>query len=214
MTADSYLEMVLVLMGCLINNALWMIITTTGIFAIPLAFRIAGVWLKVREEGDDEGNKGALALPRMEHVIYVAFVVIMFCAMPMQDVDITTMKFDRTRSAQCGVNVPKPDESGYGPLIAEFNGQTAKIPAWWYLVHSLSKGVTHAAIASIPCGNDFRLLRFEVQHTKLIDPITCHLYQNEQREGRFQKLSGYLVLASKVYDSDNNPGDNPLLIVI
>ncbi|MEG6073491.1 TraI domain-containing protein [Enterobacter hormaechei] len=43
---------------------------------------------------------------------------------------------------------------------------------------------------------------------------TCRLYQNEQREGRFQKLSGYLVLASKVYDSDNNPGDNPLLIVI
>lgn len=43
---------------------------------------------------------------------------------------------------------------------------------------------------------------------------TCQLYQNEQREGRFQKLSGYLVLASKVYDSDNNPGDNPLLIVI
>jgi hypothetical protein len=66
---------------------------------------------------------------------------------------------------------PKTDESGYGPLIAELNGQTAKIPAWWYLVHSLSKGVTHAAISSIPCGNDFRLLRFEVQHTKLIDPI-------------------------------------------
>ncbi|WP_096248127.1 TraI domain-containing protein [Escherichia coli] len=43
---------------------------------------------------------------------------------------------------------------------------------------------------------------------------TCQLYQNEQREGRFQKLSGYLVLASKVYGSDNNSTDNPLLIVI
>lgn len=43
---------------------------------------------------------------------------------------------------------------------------------------------------------------------------TCQLYQNEQREGRFQKLSGYLVLASKIFTSDNNPGDNPLLIVI
>ncbi|QMD26672.1 TraI domain-containing protein [Citrobacter freundii] len=43
---------------------------------------------------------------------------------------------------------------------------------------------------------------------------TCQLYQNEQREGRFQKLSGYLVLASKIFTSDNNHGDNPLLIVI
>lgn len=43
---------------------------------------------------------------------------------------------------------------------------------------------------------------------------TCQLYQNEQREGRFQKLSGYLVLASKIFTGDNNLGDNPLLIVI
>lgn len=171
MTTDSYLELVLVFIGWLINNALWIIITTTGIFAIPLAFKIVGVWLKVREEGDDEGNKGTLALPRMEHILYVAFVVMMFCAMPVWDVDISTMRFDKTRSSQCGVNVPKPEESGYGPLIAEFKGQVVKIPLWWYLVHSLSKGVTHAAIASIPCGNDFRLLRFEVQHTRLNDPI-------------------------------------------
>ncbi|EOA5503381.1 TPA: TraI domain-containing protein [Enterobacter hormaechei] len=43
---------------------------------------------------------------------------------------------------------------------------------------------------------------------------TYQLYQNEQREGRFQKLSGYLVLASKIFTGDNNPGNNPLLIVI
>lgn len=43
---------------------------------------------------------------------------------------------------------------------------------------------------------------------------TCQLYQNEQQEGRFQKLSGYLVLASKIFTGDNNPGNKPLLIVI
>ncbi|SEQ13407.1 hypothetical protein SAMN05216522_101301 [Rosenbergiella nectarea] len=43
---------------------------------------------------------------------------------------------------------------------------------------------------------------------------TCQLYQNEQREGRFEKLSGYLVLASKIFPGNNNPGDNPLLIVL
>ncbi len=36
---------------------------------------------------------------------------------------------------------------------------------------------------------------------------TCQLYQNEQREGRFQKLSGYLVLASKIFTGDNNSGN-------
>lgn len=43
---------------------------------------------------------------------------------------------------------------------------------------------------------------------------TCQLYQDEQRAGRFQKLSGYLVTASKIFTGNNNPGDNPLLIVL
>lgn len=43
---------------------------------------------------------------------------------------------------------------------------------------------------------------------------TCHLYQNEQHEGRFQKLSGYLVLANKIFTGDNIPGSNTLLSVI
>ncbi|MFS6933747.1 conjugal transfer protein TraG N-terminal domain-containing protein [Klebsiella oxytoca] len=171
MTTDSYLEFFLVFLGWLINNALWTIITTTGLFALPLALKVSGVWLKVRTEGDDEGNKGALALPRIEQVLYVAFVVIMFCAMPFKDVDLTVMKFDQTRSRQCGINVPKPDESGYGGLLTDFNGQVAKVPMWWYLVHNLSKGVTHASIASLPCGKELRQLRFEVQHTKLVDPV-------------------------------------------
>ena len=45
------------------------------------------------------------------------------------------------------------------------------MPLWWYLVHALSKGVTHAAVASVPCGSDFRQVRFEVRHTTLADPL-------------------------------------------
>ncbi|UPK80653.1 conjugal transfer protein TraG N-terminal domain-containing protein [Proteus vulgaris] len=171
MTTESYLELVLLFMAWLINNSLWMLITTTGLFALPLAIKIAGIWLKAREEGEDEGNKGILVLSRMENTLYVAFVVMIFCAVPLWEINVSTLHFDRTRSTQCSINVPKPADSGYGALIAELNGQTAKVPLWWYLVHSLSKGVTHATIATIPCSNDFRLLRFEVQNTQLIDPI-------------------------------------------
>ena len=171
MTADSYLELVLVFTGWLMNNALWNIITATGLFTLPLIFRLAGIWLTLRESGDDEEAKGFSALARTEHVLYVSFVVMLFCAVPVWSTDISAMYFDRSRSAQCGVNVPAPDESGFGPLITELNGQTAKVPLWWYLVHTLSKGVTHAAIAAVPCGSDFRQLRFEVQHTTLTDPL-------------------------------------------
>jgi len=39
---------------------------------------VLGVWLKVREEGADEGNKGLLALPRIEHALYVSYLVMLF----------------------------------------------------------------------------------------------------------------------------------------
>ncbi len=58
MTANSFLEYFLVLFGWVLNNALWNILTSTGLFALPLVFKAMGIWLKVREEGADEGNKG------------------------------------------------------------------------------------------------------------------------------------------------------------
>lgn len=171
MSADSYLEYFLILLGWILNNAIWDTILTTGLFALPLAGKVLSVWLKVREEGDDEGNKGTLALIRIEHVLYVAFIVMMFCATPIVSVDIHTISFNRERSAQCGTNIPVPQKSGYATLMNDFDGKTAKVPVWWYMVHNLSKGVTHAAIAGIPCGDNLRQLRFEVQHTQIKDPV-------------------------------------------
>ena len=171
MTASHYLEYFVVFLGWLLNNAIWDIILSTGLFALPLAIKLGSVWLRVREEGDDEGNKGTLALPRMEHLIYVAFVVILFCAIPVQPLDIQSMQFDKARSKQCGVNIASPENTGYGALVNDFDGQTAAVPMWWYLVHSLSKGVTQASVASIPCGENLRQLRFEVQHTQIQDPV-------------------------------------------
>ncbi|EEX0898881.1 conjugal transfer protein TraG, partial [Escherichia coli] len=55
MTTNNYLEYFLTLLGWVVNNGLWNVLISTGLFALPLAFRIIGIWLKVREEGADEG---------------------------------------------------------------------------------------------------------------------------------------------------------------
>lgn len=72
MTTNNYLEHFLTLLGWLVNNGLWDLLTGTGLFALPLAFRVIGIWLKVREEGADEEIKGcshcpALSMPCMVH---------------------------------------------------------------------------------------------------------------------------------------------------
>ncbi|RUT66556.1 hypothetical protein CKG00_09280 [Morganella morganii] len=42
---------------------------------------------------------------------------------------------------------------------------------------------------------------------------TCHVYQDKAREGRFQKVTGYLIVAKKLYKGHNIPIDNPLVII-
>lgn len=42
---------------------------------------------------------------------------------------------------------------------------------------------------------------------------TCHVYQNEEGEGRFQKMTGYLIVAKKLYKSHDIPESNPLAII-
>ncbi len=58
-TTNSYLEFFLTLLGWIINNGIWNLLIATGLFALPLVLKVVGIWLKVREEGDDEGNKAA-----------------------------------------------------------------------------------------------------------------------------------------------------------
>lgn len=166
MTTNSYLEYFLTLLGWLVNNGLWDVLVSTGLFALPLAFKVVGIWLKVREEGEDEGNKGMLSLPRIENALYGAFFVMIACCVPLIQVSLSTLEFDKTRAKTCGTWTPKaPDESGYNNIISSMDGESAAAPVWWVLVHKLSKGVTQAAVASIPCRPDLRQLRFEVQRT-------------------------------------------------
>ncbi|HBM3184889.1 TPA: conjugal transfer protein TraG N-terminal domain-containing protein [Klebsiella oxytoca] len=189
MSTNSYLEYFLTLLGWMVNNGIWDMLVGTGLFALPLTFRIIGEWIRVREEGEDEGNKGLLLVPRLEHVIYGAIIVICACCIPLLDVSISTMKFDTTKAETCGYWTPvKPEKTGYNVIISSMNNQKAKIPAWWLLVHKLSKGLTQGAVASLPCRPDLRQTRFEIQHTRINNPALAEEISDFTRDCYAQSL--------------------------
>ncbi|ULR31694.1 conjugal transfer protein TraG N-terminal domain-containing protein [Dickeya fangzhongdai] len=179
MITNSYLEYFLTLLGWVVNNGLWDILIGTGLFAAPLAFKIVGIWMRVREEGEDEGNKGMLSLPRIENAVYGAFIVMLACCVPLINVSLSTMEYDTSRAKTCGTWTPKaPDESGYASVVTSLNNQAAAVPVWWAVVHRLSKGITQAAVATIPCRPDLRQVRFEVQHTSIDNPALAEELQD------------------------------------
>lgn len=171
LTTTDYLEYYLTLVGWIVNNGLWQVLVASGVFALPFLAIILQEWLRARAEGADEGNKGVLSAMRIENRVWVAIVVILFAAIPFIPVDLSTLKFDESRSQQCQVRVASPSETGWDSAFTTLNNQSAEVPVWWFFMHSLSKAVTGAAVASIPCGADLRQMRMAIDGARINDPL-------------------------------------------
>lgn len=167
----DYLEYYLTLVGWIVHNGIWAVLVSSGVFALPFVAIIIQEWLKARAEGADEGNKGVLSSMRIENRVWVAIVVVMFAGIPFIDVDLSMIRFDTSRSAQCQVSVAQPSDTGWSQSFTTLNNQSAKVPVWWAFMHAVSRAVTGASIAAIPCGTDLRQMRIEVDATRIDDPV-------------------------------------------
>jgi hypothetical protein len=167
----DYLEYYLTLVAWIVHNGIWSVLVSSGVFAMPFIAIIIQEWLKARTEGADEGNKGVLSSMRIENRIWVAIVVLMFAGIPFIDIDLGTIKYDQARSAQCQVNIPQPTDTGWSQSFSTLNNQSAKVPVWWAFMHALSRAVTGASVAAIPCGTDLRQMRMEINATRIADPV-------------------------------------------
>lgn len=167
----DYLEYYLTLLSWVIHNGIWAVLVSSGVFAIPFVAIIIQEWLRARAEGADEGNKGALSSLRIENRVWVAIVVVMFAGITFIDVDLNTIKYDQARSAQCQVSVPEPGETGWSQSFSTLNNQSARVPVWWAFMHALSRAITGASVAAIPCGTDLRQIRMEINATRIDDPV-------------------------------------------
>lgn len=167
----DYLEYYLTLVGWLVHNGIWNILVASGVFALPFVAIVAQEWLRARAEGADEGNKGVLSSMRIENRVWMAIVVILFAGIPFIPVDLSTIKFDTSRSAQCQVSVPQPADTGWSNATTTLNNQSALVPVWWFFMHAISKAVTGGAVAAIPCGTDLRQMRMDVDAARIDDPV-------------------------------------------
>lgn len=171
LTIDSYFEYFLTILAWVINNELWALLFDTGLFAAPFFVHIINLFLKVREQGDDEGNKGRLLASWLENTLYLSLFMIVLTCIPVFKVSFSTLEFNQKRMSECGLTVLKPNQTGLLGFSSELNGRNASLPLWWGFTSGVSKGLTHGAIAAIPCKADLRQVRFDVQNTQITDPF-------------------------------------------
>ncbi|AAW77418.1 conserved hypothetical protein [Xanthomonas oryzae pv. oryzae KACC 10331] len=167
----DYLEYYLTLVGWIVHNGIWNILVASGVFTLPFISVVIHEWLRARTEGADEGNKEVLSSVRIENRVWVAIVVILFAGMPFIDVNLSTIQFDTSRSTQCKVDTATPQDTRWSNAFTTLNNQSAKVPVWWFFMHAISKAVTGAAVAAIPCGTDLRQVRMEIDNLRINDPV-------------------------------------------
>lgn len=168
---DSYLEYFLTLLGWIINNGLFGLLVSTGLFIAPLIGILIKTWLDVKKQGADEGNKGDLLIDWLSIQFFPAMFVIVLTLAPMLPISLNNLAYHVDRSKQCGYKVPlAPQQTGYANMVSEFADKQAKVPLLWGLVHAINKGILHGAVSTIPCKFDLRQIRFEVQHEKINNP--------------------------------------------
>ncbi|MFN3165359.1 MAG: conjugal transfer protein TraG N-terminal domain-containing protein, partial [Pseudohongiellaceae bacterium] len=61
-------------------------------------------------------------------------------------------------------------QTTYDRTLAAISGETGAIPIWWAAAHTLSKSITAASIASIPCAPDLSSVEYRLAEDIIEDP--------------------------------------------
>ncbi|REC93375.1 conjugal transfer protein TraG N-terminal domain-containing protein [Kushneria indalinina] len=172
LNVTDYFEQVMLMVGWVVNNGIWSALMQSGLALVPFVALIISEWFKVRQEGEDEGNKGVLLIARLEAKLYAMVICYAFTCVPMMSLSfnpVNTIERTNADGQQCSVAVIGQGEWGSSTLNS-IDGQTAQIPLWWAMVHAVSKGMTNVAVSSIPCTTDFQAITSEIDAQSITDP--------------------------------------------
>lgn len=173
MGVASYFEFVTTLFSWILYKGIWAVLVDTGIVFIPIITMVVGNILTSHKAGDDEGSAAVQSLKKIEADFFAMLGVIVFAAIPVLDVELDEMRYVKP-ALRCGTTVAtipgNNTETTYDRTLAAIAGETGSIPIWWAAAHTLSKSVTAAAIASIPCAPDLSSVEYKLAEDIIDDP--------------------------------------------
>ncbi|WP_434986903.1 conjugal transfer protein TraG N-terminal domain-containing protein [Vreelandella zhaodongensis] len=164
----NYFDNALLAVGWVIQNAVWDVMTQTGLAIVPFIALIVSEWYRARQEGDEAGDKGVLSINRIEARLYAMALVVLFTCQPLFNVQLTTADMDEARASQCGTTQASTGQWGESTTTL-LDGKIPQIPVWWAFVHAVSHGITNAAVGAIPCSTDYHSIRTELDLTNIED---------------------------------------------
>lgn len=173
MGVASYVEFVTTLFAWILYKGIWAVLVDTGIVFIPIITMVIANSLASHKAGDDEGSAAIQSLKKIEADFFAMLAVIVFAAIPVLDVELGEMRYVKP-ALRCGTVVTtipgNNTQTTYDRTLAAIAGETGAIPIWWAAAHTLSKSITAASIASIPCAPDLSSVEYRLAEDIIDDP--------------------------------------------
>lgn len=175
MGVSSYFEFVVTLMGWVMYDNLYSVLASSGIVYLPFLIMIASHIIHSRKAGDDEGSAAIQSLKRIETDLVIMVLVLSLCVIPVKDVALNEMRYTKPAlDCQLAEQIINGDDTdtAFDQLLSapEIGGQTGRIPVWWAVIHIVSKSVTSASIAGLPCVYDLASVETTLANDNIEDP--------------------------------------------
>ncbi|MFT6957714.1 MAG: hypothetical protein ACJAYC_002728 [Halieaceae bacterium] len=173
MGVASYFEFVTTLFSWILYKEIWAVLVDTGIVFIPIITMVVGNIMSSHRGGDDEGSAAIQSLKKIEADFVAILGVIVFAAIPVLDVQLSDMQYVKPPLSCTAVSVTidgTATDTTYDRTLATIAGQTGAIPIWWAALHTVSKSVTAASIASIPCAPALASVEYRLAEDTIADP--------------------------------------------
>jgi TraG-like protein, N-terminal region len=191
MIINEAYESYTMLLGFFLNNRIWDLMLITGAFAVPILIMVVNAVAEAYRGGDDEGDRGSMALRYIElGTLKIAFVMIFFMMPLGEPLSVTSMSYNNhTCEAYTdtdliiGNAIDKDfDSMENTPILNQLNmsvnGVQPRPPIILGLVQNYSTKFTNAVISTIPCTTDIVSMGMTIEETKIKQKDTQDLLVN------------------------------------
>ena len=164
---QSFPELYTMLIGWDLYDKLWNLLTQTGLAYLPF---IGMILRNATQSYIAHHDTGEIALRNMEVNLIVTLLLIVFAVSPCIPLSARAI----TYSPVCGNDqgqIYYPGETGttYDKAFS-VPKDNVTVPMWWYIVISVSEGITNAANTMVGCVPNLRKMVTQVDMAQISDP--------------------------------------------
>lgn len=209
-SVGNYLELLTTTSAWHIYGSIWNTLVYTGIAYLPLMIMIV-LGLKTALSNAPRGLWGINALYIIEWQMYWAFVVILLAAVPTVGVNQKELIYaeeDCVLSRSDLARRRQEHQLGEQTTFDEvrLDGETVRVPLWWWLINNFGQGLTAVATNSLPCKIDVRRLVVELEDVHIREPeLSSEVarFQSECWRVAYGRSTQYAHLRAKTAQQDN-----------